>query len=167
MSYSPMRSRIAGRTAVEDSKSSSMVEESSTRYDPIFMESQFMKTNPLLHKAICIFAPVCLLFLVSSSAHASPPKRRIPNNSFSAPTSQPVASKGFFFTPAVEFFFANATPAHGEVDIVARVLIRGGDIASAQQLIPFCGSDNLHMAGLVAAYSPEPTIANAKRIRGA
>src|SRR5687768_5488705 len=127
--------------------------------------------NSLFLKPVGVLVLVLLLtsFSVPSHALAQRPRRRVPTNSESAPTSQPVASRGFFFTPAVETFFAHvATNPLNRNELVARVLVRGGDIRSAQQLIPFCDyADDLRIAGLVAAYSPKPTDANARRIRGA
>jgi len=93
---------------------------------------------------------------------------RVPLNSFAAPTSQPVASDGFYFSPATAAYFAILnTDNFNEQSPIARALVRAGDVASARQLIPFCDHpDDLRIAGLVAAYSSEPTIANAKRVRG-
>jgi hypothetical protein len=95
-------------------------------------------------------------------------KARVPLNSFAAPTSQPVASDGFYFSPATSAYFAILTTDNfNEQSCIARALGRTGDVASAQQLIPFCDlPDDLRIAGLVAAYSADPTIANARRLRG-
>lgn len=103
-----------------------------------------------------------------TTAVQPPEKDRVPLNSFAAPTSQPVASGGFYFSPATTAYFAILnTGSFNEQSPIARALIRGGDAASAQQLIPFCDlPHDLRIAGLVAAYSTEPTIANAKRLRG-
>lgn len=93
---------------------------------------------------------------------------RVPLNSLAAPTRQPVASDGFYFSPATVAYFAILnTDNFNEQSPIARALVRAGDVASARQLIPFCDHpDDLRIAGLVAAYSDQPTIANAKRLRG-
>ena len=112
------------------------------------------------------------LFLASPGAQPAGAqaraKPRVPLNSLAAPARQPVASDGFYFSPAAAAYFAIVnTDNFNEQSPIARALVRAGDVASAQQLIPFCDHpDDLRIAGLVAAYSAEPTIANAKRLRG-
>lgn len=110
----------------------------------------------------------CMALSFAISVVAAEQPRTIPANSITPPATQPVAAATHYFSSATKLYFACVdTGPFNQADSVSLALARGGDTESAAQLIQFCGfPSDLRLAGLVASYTPDPSIANAKTVRG-